>query len=1012
MSLASILNIIHKTRFKGTVLSSLMFAMTLAPSAYGQSGVPEDEYRLAAGYYQRTQYEESASAFNDFLKRYPNHEKAALAQFFYAESKMQTGDYEEAFTVFSQIIDNHPRFSLLDRSTFRMGEAAWQLDKKKIALTSLEHFVRQYPRHELVEYALPYLGELRLKFAEAGLAQKVFETALRLNPGGKFATQNRYGLARSLKMQKQTDSAMRLFGHVAGVEDSPYSALAKLQMGIVSFETDKPQTARKLLGDAYRDIDATAYANEHLEAAYWLARIELESENYEAANKIFSKIDALPSEENLGCGICYDAAIAATNLKKPEVALEWLTKLRRTWPTNRLSDRAFALEIELVRQQQTPIVVLDYCQQFAQRFPQSPLRFNVAEVAGRTQYNQKEYQKSVRTFRDLLIDHESSIGMESFSDDQRQQRMTWFYLKSLGHIGLEKYDEAITDLELAEANLPDKVAEPKLLLALASAWYGKELYEDAATAFEAYLKEEPNEATAVYSRLVVCYANLGQLDKAKEIVGRLGEGDPAKAINAYQYLADDAFKKKRLDIATDLYLLLADSKNEPKYVNAGLAGLSWMMMENLDPETNDIYVRLVKEYPDSEFSSKAAISRARFLEEKNQNEAASELYQLVIKQFPKFELAQVARLRLAHRYQQKKDNKSLLQAKKLTQEFVGLHVSDGSNSDEPSAKLIDEAIYQLGWINRDLGLEGEAQQCFKTVMLDYPESKFWPDVACRCAENAMEDKHPEAARRLLDKVLQHENLPTEIATQAIYLRSKIAATSGDWNSIVTPMSRLAKTTEDPKVKAMASYWQAESLYRTGEFESAGKVFDALQPDTQLLGATLEPWLLLRLAQCHGKSQRWTNAATLARDCLDRFPNFANSYEFTYVLGRAEEYDGVFEEARKKYQQVIDSEDGAGTETAAIAQWRIGETWFHQENYKMAIDAYYKTDSLHDFDQWKSAALLQAGKCQEHLENWGHAAKLYVQLLERHHDTEFAIEASERLARVNQIASKESENKTR
>jgi len=77
--------------------------------------------------------------------------------------------------------------------------------------------------------------------------------------------------------------------------------------------------------------------------------------------------------------------------------------------------------------------------------------------------------------------------------------------------------------------------------------------------------------------------------------------------------------------------------------------------------------------------------------------------------------------------------------------------------------------------------------------------------------------------------------------------------------------------------------------------------------------------------------------------------------------------------------------------------------FHKEQYETAIEAYYRVDSLYDYPQWRSAAILQAGKCQEHLGNWKHAAKLYTQILEKYPDSELAASASERLQLVTRQA---------
>jgi TolA-binding protein len=160
-----------------------------------------------------------------------------------------------------------------------------------------------------------------------------------------------------------------------------------------------------------------------------------------------------------------------------------------------------------------------------------------------------------------------------------------------------------------------------------------------------------------------------------------------------------------------------------------------------------------------------------------------------------------------------------------------------------------------------------------------------------------------------------------------------------------------------------------------------------------------------MAQCLGKLQRWDDAGMVANDALHQYGDFENDYQYVFVKARSAEAKGLFEDAEELYTQVIQSANGRQSETAAIAQWRIGEMHFHKEDFKTAIQAYYRVDSLYTFPQWRSAAVLQAGKCQEHLGNWKHAAKLYAQILEKYPDSELAKNASQRLQLVNRLAEK-------
>ena len=986
----------------------------VSPALVGQEGnvlqkrsLANQDFRLASGYYQKANWADSASAFEDFITRYPNHHKQSEATFFLAESKVQLGQFAAALPGFQKFVEQNPQHRLAPRAMFRLGESAYQLDQKQAALKSLELFVKKNPRHELVEYAMPYLGELRLSFGEPKYAQRAFAAALRLYPQSELTDQNRFGLARSYRQLGKPSIAARYWKFLAEDRHSGYSGQSNLELGILAFEQKDFDEAKPLLAEAIVTLPAEE-VEARLKANYWLARVALEQEQYEQANTIFTGLNSLPADADVGAAICYDAAVAAWKTNRNDLAVEWLSKLRSTWPANEIAPRAMALEIELLRQQGLDTVVLDYAKRFMVRFPKDELRFNVAEIAGRTLYKQEKFTLAVKTYENLLAEHSKFHEDDTSAPKLRQQRAAWLYLKGLAHIGQGDFATAIEELRLSEANMIDPDTMPQLKLAIASSLFGQQLYPDAIVNFESYLEhasvaERANVMSAL-TRLVVCYAKLDRWQDADDVIVVLMEGDRKAGLEAISFVADEAWEKKRFDIALGYYKKLAVPENDAKYRSQGLAGLSWLMMEEDSAEANSVFQRLVAEYPDSKFASRAAISRAKLLEEKGKPELAKAFYQKVVDRFPNFELAQAARLRLAAFYREAGDTNSLRKAKTLTEEFLNVAASSSSEKKGATSQaLVAEALYQIAWIDRDLGNKAASNEAFAELVATQSQSKYWPDAAWRLASSLVAAERFAEATTMVEKILARKTVPPEVKIQTLYLQSKIAAATQRWDMVPDLMDRLIASSDSAKVVATAKYWKAESLYRYGDFHAAGLVFDQLQANDAQTDESLEPWILLRLAQCHGKSQRWTNAATIAEDSLDRFADFSNAYEFKFLLGRAAEYDGLFDEARDHYQEIIDAKESATTETAAIAQWRIGEMWFHQNLHREAIAAYEKTALNYRFEKWSSAALIQAGKCQEHLENWSHAKKLYTELLRKHPACEFVADAKERLGHVSRLA---------
>jgi len=113
----------------------------------------------------------------------------------------------------------------------------------------------------------------------------------------------------------------------------------------------------------------------------------------------------------------------------------------------------------------------------------------------------------------------------------------------------------------------------------------------------------------------------------------------------------------------------------------------------------------------------------------------------------------------------------------------------------------------------------------------------------------------------------------------------------------------------------------------------------------------------------------------------------------------------FDEARETLTEIVRSPNPSPT-LRPRAQWLIGETYFLQQRYADAIDAYRRVDLMDTAGQWAPAALLQAGKSFEKLGRSREAATCYTALLTRFRDWPHATVAQTRLATLSPSPSME------
>ncbi|MEM8844847.1 MAG: tol-pal system protein YbgF, partial [Pseudomonadota bacterium] len=94
---------------------------------------------------KQRRYDESITAFENFLQSYPNSKYAANAQYWLAEANYVTKRYDVALVEFDKVINQYPTSSKVPDARLKIGYTQYELGDYAQARTTLTRLRAQYP---------------------------------------------------------------------------------------------------------------------------------------------------------------------------------------------------------------------------------------------------------------------------------------------------------------------------------------------------------------------------------------------------------------------------------------------------------------------------------------------------------------------------------------------------------------------------------------------------------------------------------------------------------------------------------------------------------------------------------------------------------------------------------------------------------------------------------------------------------------------------------------------------
>lgn len=984
----------YKTIYRHLAAAALLIAALTSPVT---AGTAEDDYAVAADHYAHHRWQLAAVEFAGFVEQHPEHEFATSAMFFLGESLVQQGKYAEGRRWFLKLIEQEPKHRFARQAVFRVGESSYLLGNHDNAKRELDWFCEQYPDDQLNAFALPYLGAIALAAAENDAALAHYESAIALFPKSPMIDECRYGRARALEQQGQWKAAQQQYLELAG-SAGPLADDAQIQLGIVQYNRGQFEKAEQELQTFLRKFGDS---NLRLHGQYWLGMSQVAQQKWQAAAATLTAAAAESPDHRLVPSMLFWAGHASRQNGDLLAAAKSFSQVVDHWPDSDWADDSLQASIQIAFDKGDLETAESLADQFVREFPNSSFRPFIEQMLGRVYLKQQDYQAAVEIFRRLTGDVPSGsvVGVSDLPESPQSTaaavlQRNHYYL-SLALLGAKQYEDCLTTLEKVRPSLAQRELSEGVYVARSMALMGLARYAEAMDPLQKYLLSQPDGAESAKCRiqLLLALSHLGRLGEASQLHNTLGPREKAHPLygNATHVLANGLYRQANFQRAAELFALMIEHAGTPGELAHGISGLAWCQSRlGKHDVAAELFGRILDQHAASEHAPEAAFMRGKSLEQLGRQAAAAEAYQLVAANHPESKFAAAA-LADAARIQESVGNKS-----------AAITLLERVLDEYPEFPQSDAAVYQLAWLLVETGRDGDADELFERLSAAPKRGQFWADATYRLAERAAAAGDAQRANELTSQLIA-ANCDRSIHEHALYLKGQIAADSKNWQETKRWMKRLVDAFPDSQLRLAADYWVAEAAFQRDEFEESGEQFQRLN---EKITAGQEPWqamIPLRLAQIRMRQERWAEAEEVAATIEQHYPQFEKQFEADYVLGRCLAMKAQFQDARQRYQRVTDSPQGGNSETAAMAQWMIGESYFHQKDYNEAIRAYHRVIALYPYRQWQAAALLQAGKCHAMQGEVRQAAGLLGQLIKDYPESPYVNEAKRRLQQLDEAA---------
>jgi TolA-binding protein len=542
-------------------------------------------------------------------------------------------------------------------------------------------------------------------------------------------------------------------------------------------------------------------------------------------------------------------------------------------------------------------------------------------------------------------------------------------------------------------------------------------FADALPLLKRYLDTNPKGQFIDFALADLLAAQLGcgQLDAARQTLATLARQFPgSKVLPASSLrLAEAELTAHRPTEAAALFRSVANTDPvasqtkkdpsraaEPSLKQRSLTGLGRALVELGKPsEAAAAFESALALAGDPSAAADLAMLRARALDDSKQDKAALDAYADAASRFKgsqSAQLAAIARARLLVKLGRHAEASAAY-------EQIIASSQASKNAVNPVVPL-DALLGEWGWSLVDSDKPADADRVFQRLLDQYPHSPHAIDARFNLAESANLAKDYPRVVSLLDPLVTRKTSDLErqsserLMPAVLYRFGRTQVELKNWKAAGETLDRLLKEFPNNPYRRESEALRAEVASRQGDMKGAETRLATLLAEAP---APTDPpgfvkSLQLERIQCWVGLKRWNDVLDLApKRKAESPPGDPAIAELDFAIGQALVGQGKLADARSAFQAVIDARRTG--ELAAQAQLMRGETFYHQEQFREALREFLRVSIMYDAPRWQAAALLEAGKVYERLDQWPDAAETYGRLLSKFPTEPAAMPARQRQA---------------